>query len=124
MQDSPVLNLSSLNPNLYRESRDLHQVHIYRLQLYHARAYVTTCSRSKPYVMTNHIKLKALTTILYYREQSLLGENPSHWYTDAHIYSLDDLISVKNKTLIPRIKHLTSSCIQHISNCPVSIFFI
>ncbi|KAB7494917.1 Run domain Beclin-1-interacting and cysteine-rich domain-containing protein [Armadillidium nasatum] len=102
MSCDPLFHLGTLNPKLYKQSRDLHQTHIYRLQLFHARIYIITCNRAN-------------------KERELLNSYPQHWSTEPHVYSLDDLLSIKNGHIISQIKNLTTSLISHISKCEICL---
>lgn len=53
-------------------------------------------------------------------ELSALENCPSHWTTDVHIYSLQELVQVKKGELLPVFKNLVTKAIQHISQCLVS----
>lgn len=100
MKCDPLFNVSSLNYGLYKKCRHLQQTHIYRLQLYHAQPYITTCSRA-------------------HNEMKMVESRPQHWASDPHAYSLEDLILAKNGSLVGEVKKLTKLCINHIAKCQV-----
>ncbi|KAK4302457.1 hypothetical protein Pmani_025454 [Petrolisthes manimaculis] len=100
MKSDPLFNVSAVNSGLYKKCRHLHLIYIYRLQLYHTIRYIKTCNRAK-------------------HEKEILKRIPQHWAQDPHMYSLDDLMAVKDGTLVEEMKHYTTKCINHIADCQV-----
>ncbi|KAK3852643.1 hypothetical protein Pcinc_040780 [Petrolisthes cinctipes] len=100
MKSDPLFNVSAVNSGLYKKCRLLRLIYIYRLQLYHTIRYIKKCSRAK-------------------HEKEILKRIPQHWAQDPHMYSLDDLMAVKDGTLVEEMKHYTTKCINHVADCQV-----
>ncbi|CAL4208915.1 unnamed protein product, partial [Meganyctiphanes norvegica] len=55
------------------------------------------------------------------REREILDKFPNHWSSEPHVYSLCDLIEVKEGTFVCKIKELTQHCISHVAKCQVCL---
>ncbi|WAQ98287.1 RUBIC-like protein [Mya arenaria] len=103
MGEEPLFNLSDINPMLYKKTKFLVQIKGWRTQLASLQSLLGLCKLAKS-LSGKIIKL------------------PSHWLEDVHVYSLNDLISVKagvSGHVYSNMKNLASECINHVQHCQV-----
>ncbi|XP_052795978.1 run domain Beclin-1-interacting and cysteine-rich domain-containing protein-like [Mya arenaria] len=101
MGEEPLFNLSDINPMLYKKTKFLVQIKGWRTQLASLQSLLGLCKLAKS-LSGKIIKL------------------PSHWLEDVHVYSLNDLISVKagvSGHVYSNMKNLASECINHVQHC-------
>ncbi|XP_030584132.1 run domain Beclin-1-interacting and cysteine-rich domain-containing protein isoform X2 [Archocentrus centrarchus] len=94
----PLFNLNDINSSLYKKNKSLEAVRVMRIQLFHMKNLLKTCRLAKE---------------LLDRFDSLSG----HLTEDLHLFSLNDLMSVRNGELGPRMKELLKLGTVHIAAC-------
>lgn len=63
--------------------------------------------------------------IIYCRHQESMEKECPYILTDPEVYSLNDLVQIKNGDYLSRIRSLVDMCIKHVSDCQVrNIYFI
>ncbi|XP_053404594.1 run domain Beclin-1-interacting and cysteine-rich domain-containing protein-like isoform X2 [Mercenaria mercenaria] len=97
----PLFNISDINPMLYKKVKLLDHIRDWRIQLRHLKSLVGLC-----------------------RHASSLSEEisklPLYWIEDVHMYSINDLISVKtgaNGQMYCQLKKFTTAAISHVESC-------
>ncbi|XP_035675398.1 run domain Beclin-1-interacting and cysteine-rich domain-containing protein-like isoform X1 [Branchiostoma floridae] len=98
MHTEPLFNISDINPALYRKVRALDAVRDVRQQLYHLRNFLRTCR---------------LGQNLYSEFKKL----PDHLTHDPHVFSISDLLQVKNGELIGPLKDFVEDAVTHVKQC-------
>ncbi|XP_067118474.1 run domain Beclin-1-interacting and cysteine-rich domain-containing protein isoform X1 [Centruroides vittatus] len=98
MFTDPLFNLADINANLYRKVRQLSVIREYRTQMFFLKDFVQTCRKAK---------------IL----QEEIIKYPVHLFTDPEVYSIQNLINIKNSELSQQLHHLVGKCINHITQC-------
>ncbi|KAM7409552.1 hypothetical protein PAMA_001164 [Pampus argenteus] len=94
----PLFNPSDINSGLYKKVKALEAVRVLRKQLFHMKNLFKTCRFSKE-VLNQFDSL------------------PGHLTEDLHLFSLNDLTSVRNGELAPRLKELLKSGTVHVAGC-------
>ncbi|KAM9796540.1 run domain Beclin-1-interacting and cysteine-rich domain-containing protein isoform 3-T3 [Syngnathus typhle] len=94
----PLFNPNDINSNLYKKVKALESVRVLRMQLFHMKTLFKTCRFSKEVL-----------------EQ--FDSLPCHLTEDLHLFSLNDLLSVRNGELTPRMKELLKLGTVHVAGC-------
>ncbi|KAM7387948.1 hypothetical protein PAMP_024152 [Pampus punctatissimus] len=94
----PLFNPSDINNGLYKKVKALEAVRVLRKQLFHMKNLFKTCRFSKE-VLNQFDSL------------------PGHLTEDLHLFSLNDLTSVRNGELAPRLKELLKLGTMHVAGC-------
>ncbi|XP_062279984.1 run domain Beclin-1-interacting and cysteine-rich domain-containing protein isoform X2 [Scomber scombrus] len=94
----PLFNPNDINSGLYKKFKALEAVRVLRMQLFHMKNLFKTCRFAK----------EALDQF-----DSL----PGHLTEDLHLFSLNDLTSVRNGELAPRLKELLKLGTMHVAGC-------
>ncbi|XP_019730940.1 run domain Beclin-1-interacting and cysteine-rich domain-containing protein isoform X2 [Hippocampus comes] len=94
----PLFNPNDINSGLYKKVKALESVRILRMQLFHMKTLFRTCRFSKEVL-----------------EQ--FDFLPCHLTEDLHLFSLNDLLSVRNGELAPRMKELLKLGTVHVAGC-------
>ncbi|KAK6195419.1 hypothetical protein SNE40_000855 [Patella caerulea] len=94
----PLFDITVINPTLYRKTRNLESIRDFRKQLYHLRTFLKVCKDGAS-LLEDIEKL------------------PRHWIEDNSIYSLEDLINVKNGSMLNQLKNNVSNSLSHIDHC-------
>lgn len=97
----PLINLRTVNPELYRHIDDLAELQMLRTQLLYVRAYLFTCRSDAG---------QKLRKLVWPRE---------HLYEHVHLYSIFDLQLVASGQLVPRVRQAVTFGRDHISHCEV-----
>jgi len=94
----PLFNIMDINEGLYRRVRVLDQVRDWRQQLFSLKDFVRTC-----------------------RHDASLHEEfdkqPSYLLNDIHMYSIHDLLRVKNGEMGIKLKKLAHDALIHVNQC-------
>lgn len=98
--DRPVIDLESINPKLFIYVQNLSLVKKLRTNLNDMRRYLTEC------------RIAAYSKLI---ENSIGGRR--HLIQCTNMYSMSDLISVENSTIIEFLNKLFSTFEQHIRKC-------
>lgn len=96
--NEPYFNLSTINPSLFKRVKLLETVHAFRVQLMYLCKFLRICKYS----------------------ESLVGDinaEPSHWYEDVDVYSISDLVGIKNSSIVTKLKDLVTKSIDHVEQC-------
>ncbi|XP_025037893.2 protein associated with UVRAG as autophagy enhancer isoform X1 [Pelodiscus sinensis] len=94
----PIFNVSCINRTLYAKAKELNRVREIQEQLLHIKKLLKTCRFA----------------------ESLLKEFEqvsSHLTTELHLFSMDDLVKIKQGVLIPTLRDILKSSISHVENC-------
>ncbi|XP_051930435.1 run domain Beclin-1-interacting and cysteine-rich domain-containing protein isoform X2 [Hippocampus zosterae] len=94
----PLFNPNDINSALYKKVKALESVRVLRMQLFHMKTLFRTCRFSKEVL-----------------EQ--FDSLPCHLTEDLHLFSLNDLLSVRNGELAPRMKELLKLGTVHVAGC-------
>ncbi|KAM4771082.1 run domain Beclin-1-interacting and cysteine-rich domain-containing protein [Rhinophrynus dorsalis] len=94
----PLFNLHDINSALYRKVKALEQVRLLRIQLVHLKTMFKTCRLAKGI-------LESYDTV------------PGHLTEDLHLFSLNDLNSIKKGELVPQLKDLVRVGTLHVNKC-------
>ncbi|XP_042903815.1 run domain Beclin-1-interacting and cysteine-rich domain-containing protein isoform X1 [Parasteatoda tepidariorum] len=98
MFNDPLFNIEATNPKLYKKVRALDLCLNYRMQLFYLKDFMKTCRKAELVQVT-------------------LEAQNQHILYDPNIYSLSDLIQVKNGEMLKHVKMLTNYCIEHVNKC-------
>ncbi|XP_064638641.1 run domain Beclin-1-interacting and cysteine-rich domain-containing protein-like [Lineus longissimus] len=98
MYADPLFNISDINSALYRKVRALEMIRECRVQLYHIYLFIKTCRLASGILNDLH-------------------RLPSHWISEPELYSLSDLVKVKNSEILPHLRNLVTDSVCHISGC-------
>ncbi|XP_057697901.1 run domain Beclin-1-interacting and cysteine-rich domain-containing protein isoform X1 [Corythoichthys intestinalis] len=94
----PLFNTNDINSSLYKKVKALESVRVLRMQLFHMKNLFKTCRFSKDVLEQFDIL-------------------PGHLTEDLHLFSLNDLSSVRNGELAPRMKELLKLGTVHVAGC-------
>ncbi|XP_077462997.1 run domain Beclin-1-interacting and cysteine-rich domain-containing protein [Stigmatopora argus] len=94
----PLFNPNDINNSLYKKVKALESVRVLRMQLFHMKNLFKTCRFSKDVLEQFDIL-------------------PGHLTEDLHLYSLNDLSSVRNGELAPQMKELLKLGTVHVAGC-------
>ncbi|XP_061739256.1 run domain Beclin-1-interacting and cysteine-rich domain-containing protein isoform X1 [Nerophis ophidion] len=94
----PLFDPNDINSGLYKKVKALESVRVLRMQLFHMKNLFKTCRFAKE--VLEHF-------------DSLSG----HLTEDLHLFSLNDLTSVRNGELAPRMKELLKLGTMHVAGC-------
>ncbi|XP_039110299.1 protein associated with UVRAG as autophagy enhancer [Hyaena hyaena] len=94
----PVFNLLSVGRSLYAKAKELDRVRETREQLFHIKKLLKTCRFAES-------ALKEFEQV------------PRHLTNELHLFSLDDLVRVKKKLLVPLLKDILKSSLAHVDGC-------
>ncbi|KAG9491380.1 hypothetical protein GDO78_000079 [Eleutherodactylus coqui] len=95
---SRLFNLLSVSPTLYKKVKDLQRVKEVQQQLIHIRKLIMTCRFS-------HEVVKAFEKI------------PSHLTRELHLFTLEDLFQVRQRTLLADLRELLALAVFHVGEC-------
>nr|XP_022343883.1 run domain Beclin-1-interacting and cysteine-rich domain-containing protein-like isoform X3 [Crassostrea virginica] len=96
--NEPYFNLSTINPTLFKKVRVLETVHSLRQQLMYLCKFLKICKYSESLI------------------REMMAE-PSHWHEDIDVYSICDLVDIKNYSLVTRLGDLVTKSIDHVEKC-------
>ncbi|ESO98856.1 hypothetical protein LOTGIDRAFT_114026, partial [Lottia gigantea] len=94
----PLFNIGDINPSIYRKSKTLETIRDLRKQLYHLYSFLKVCK-------TGFSLLEDIEKL------------PRHWSEDSYIYSLQDLLNVKNGSMLNQLKNIVSTSLSHVDSC-------
>lgn len=98
MFTDPLFNIADVNVNLYRKIRQLSVIREYRTQMFFLKDFIQTCRKAKTL-------------------QEEINKYPKHLFSDPEVYSIQNLISIKNCELPQQLHHLVGRCINHVTQC-------
>ncbi|XP_053311505.1 protein associated with UVRAG as autophagy enhancer [Spea bombifrons] len=96
--ESHKFNIQCENPALYMKVRDLNRVKELQQQLIHLKRLLTTCRLADSV-------LKAFEDV------------PSYLTEELHVFTLNDLLKVKQRTLVTSLRELLHTGTAHVENC-------
>ncbi|XP_034859259.1 protein associated with UVRAG as autophagy enhancer isoform X2 [Mirounga leonina] len=94
----PVFNLLSVGPGLYAKAKELDRARETREQLFHIKKMLKTCRFAES-------ELKEFEQV------------PRHLTDELHLFSLEDLVRVKKRLLVPLLKDILKASIAHVASC-------
>ncbi|XP_046892745.1 run domain Beclin-1-interacting and cysteine-rich domain-containing protein isoform X3 [Hypomesus transpacificus] len=94
----PLFNPNDINNSLYKKNKALETVRVLRVQLFHMKNLFKTCRLAKD-VLDQFDSL------------------PGHLTEDLHLFSLNDLGSVRSGELAPRLRDLLKLGSAHVASC-------
>ncbi|XP_025191827.1 run domain Beclin-1-interacting and cysteine-rich domain-containing protein [Melanaphis sacchari] len=94
----PLFNITDLNSVLYKRARGLDKVRMYRMQLHYIKDFIFLCRYAD--------RLKELLEII-----------DAHIILKPDLYSIQNLVDVKNGELGKKLQNLIVTCNKHIINC-------
>ncbi|NWW91353.1 RUBCL protein, partial [Rhynochetos jubatus] len=95
---NPVFNVSYVNKALYMKSKEMDRVREVQEQLFHLKKLLKSCRFGE--------------SVLKEFEQV-----PSHLIEELHLFSLDDLVKIKQGQLLPLLKDILKSSTSHVDGC-------
>ncbi|XP_043284553.1 run domain Beclin-1-interacting and cysteine-rich domain-containing protein [Venturia canescens] len=98
MAVDPLFQVNDLNPLLYRRVKQLERTRLLRTQLFYLKDFMLTCRFAQSV-------------------QEALKKQPNYIFNDPHIYSMQDLVSVKVGTLTTKLSEIVQDCCAHVSEC-------
>lgn len=122
MSTDPLFRMIDLNPGLYKKVKQLERSRQCRLQLYYLKDFVLSCRFAQQWVSSVLFErlrsgLYPTKTHLCCRLQEEIDKEPSYMLTDPEMYSLHDLVQVKNGELTPRLQELAKDSMSHVTSC-------
>lgn len=94
----PLFNPNDINSLLYKKNKALEAVRVLRVQLFHMKNLFKTCRLAKEVL-------------------DQFDSVPGHLTEDLHLFSLNDLSSVRTGELAPRLRELLKLGSAHVANC-------
>lgn len=94
----PLFNITDLNSVLYKRARGLDKVRTYRMQLYYIKDFIFLCRYAD-------------------RLKETLENMDAHIILKPDLYSIQNLVDVKNGELCKKLQNLIVICNKHIINC-------
>ncbi|XP_030894968.1 protein associated with UVRAG as autophagy enhancer [Leptonychotes weddellii] len=94
----PVFNLLSVGPGLYAKAKELDRARETREQLFHIKKMLKTCRFAES-------ELKEFEQV------------PRHLTDELHLFSLEDLVRVKKRLLVPLLKDILKASLAHVASC-------
>ncbi|XP_041356237.1 run domain Beclin-1-interacting and cysteine-rich domain-containing protein-like isoform X2 [Gigantopelta aegis] len=98
IQGDPLFSIQDINPVLYRRVKNLERVRDCRKQLHYLKSFIKICKSASR----------------LYEEMDKL---PRHWFDDVNMFSLQDLLQVKNGEMVSRMQIVVSHAVRHIKDC-------
>ncbi|XP_049801499.1 run domain Beclin-1-interacting and cysteine-rich domain-containing protein isoform X1 [Schistocerca nitens] len=98
MIGDPLFIINDLNPGLYRKAKQLEKCRQLRLQLCYLKDFIFLCRFAESL-------------------QEGFRREPTYIYTQVDTYSIQDLIEVKNGTLLSRLSELVNASLAHTEDC-------
>uniref|UniRef100_A0A8C8SBU8 Rubicon like autophagy enhancer n=1 Tax=Pelusios castaneus TaxID=367368 RepID=A0A8C8SBU8_9SAUR len=95
---NPIFNVSCVNKTLYTKAKELNRAREIQEQLLHIKKLLKSCRFAE--------------SVLKEFEQV-----SSHLTTELHLFSMDDLVKIKQGLLVPLLKDILKSSISHVENC-------
>lgn len=138
----PLFNIIDLNSVLYKRVRSLEKVRSYRLQLYYIKDFILSCRYADRWVSfyargciivfilyfiyslvsPTQITFKTiLIIIIMIRLKELLDLIEAHIILKPDVYSIQNMLDVKNGELSKRLQNIIVTCNKHVANCQVKI---
>lgn len=98
----PLFHVGDLNKHLYDKAKPLRRARNARLQLKYVQDFIEQCRFAE-------------------KEQGFCKEIPPHWTDDVDIWSMTDLVDIKNSEFTERIQKIVERLEQHVmaNNCEV-----
>lgn len=100
MQNDALFCLESLNPQLFRKSRQFAKCKLMRTQLVELAGFVSLCRFAD-------------------EARERLAKTPGHLIKDLELYSMADLCAIKSGELMSKMQELVTLCQQHVASCTV-----
>ncbi|XP_041587050.1 protein associated with UVRAG as autophagy enhancer isoform X1 [Vulpes lagopus] len=94
----PIFNLLSAGHSLYTKAKELDRAREIQEQLFQIKKLLKTCRFAES-------TLKAFEQV------------PRHLTDDLHLFSLEDLVRVKKRLLVPLLKDILKASLAHVANC-------
>jgi len=136
----PLFNITDLNSVLYKRARGLDKVRTYRMQLYYIKDFIFLCRYADRLVYTIYMYTRVVLHVLTIMSCTFVLMQTLYIFTlihldrlketlenmDAHIilkpdlYSIQNLVDVKNGELCKKLQNLIVICNKHIINCQVN----
>ncbi|XP_045652750.1 protein associated with UVRAG as autophagy enhancer isoform X1 [Ursus americanus] len=98
MWHQPVFNLLSIGHCLYAKAKELDRARETREQLFHIKKLLKTCRFAES-------ALKEFEQV------------PRHLTDELHLFSLEDLVRVKKRLLVPLLKDVLKASLAHVASC-------
>ncbi|XP_062601083.1 run domain Beclin-1-interacting and cysteine-rich domain-containing protein-like isoform X2 [Saccostrea cucullata] len=96
--NEPYFNLLTINPSLFKKVKILDTIHALRLQLMYLCKFLAICKYSESII-------------------SKIKTEPSHWHEDVDVYSICDLVNIKNNSMCTKLRDLVTEATDHIEEC-------
>lgn len=103
MYTDPLFRVFELNKNIVKMSKNLQFCRKYRQGIYYLKDFIFTCRFGE--------------TIKEYLERDM----PSYALTDPEVYSMKDLVEVRNGEMKSKLKYLVEMCCRHTSECKLCL---
>lgn len=94
----PIFNLLNVNYSLYAKAKELGRVREIQEQLFHIKKLLKTCRFAE-------------STLKEFEQM------PRHLTDELHLFSLEDLVSVKKGLLVSSLKDVLKASLEHVACC-------
>lgn len=126
----PLFNITDLNSVLYKRARGLDKVRTYRMQLHYIKDFIFLCRYADRFVniytrIILHVFTIMLTIYIFTlihilnRLKETLESMDAHIILKPDLYSIQNLVDVKNGELGKKLQNLIVACNKHIIDCQV-----
>ena len=96
--NEPLFNVCDINPSLYKRVKHLDIILELRQKLQYVKKFLMICKDA--------VSLLSDVTNL-----------PPYWPDDVHIYSICDLVNVKNQQMLNQLRNVVTTSISHVEIC-------
>ncbi|XP_061171620.1 run domain Beclin-1-interacting and cysteine-rich domain-containing protein-like [Saccostrea echinata] len=96
--NEPYFNLLTINPALFKKVKVLDAIQALRLQLMYLCKFLKICKYSESII-------------------SKIKKEPSHWHEDVDVYSICDLVNIKNNSMFTKLRDLVNEATDHVEEC-------
>ncbi|XP_073068731.1 protein associated with UVRAG as autophagy enhancer [Manis javanica] len=94
----PIVNLQSISHSVYAKAKELDRVKEIQEQLFHIKKLLKTCRFAESAVKE-------------------FEQVPGHLTDELHLFSLEDLVRVRKRLLMPSLKDILKTSLAHIASC-------
>lgn len=98
MYDDPLFNIMDINNGLFKKSRHLDQTRDCRIKMFFLKDFIKTCRNAASL-------------------QEEIEQYPSHMFPEPHVYSIGDIVEVKNGEMVKKLQQLLMKCVNHVMQC-------
>lgn len=120
MYADPLFRIFELNQNIGKRSKNLLFCRKYRLGLYYMKDFIFSCRYAEKYAVLCCYLFVVFNCLIYSIQEVLQKELPNITQ-DPEVYSMEQLVSIRNGEMKSKLKYLVELCCRHTSECVVSL---